>query len=115
MAISRSAGATRSPYRPLLSLVPYQVRPRRSLTVQAAAGPIPDLVGRDFTAGVSEASSLPLGYRTPQEVMNECPEMKAQPICRRSSRNTVVFSQIAPRSQPIKVTVEESILAKCGF
>ena len=34
-----------------LGLVPCQVRRRRSLTVQAAAGPIPDLVGRDFTAG----------------------------------------------------------------
>jgi transposase InsO family protein len=34
-----------------LGLVPYQVRRRRSLAVQAAAGPIPDLVGRDFTAG----------------------------------------------------------------
>jgi putative transposase len=33
-----------------LELVPCQVRRRRSLTVQAAAGPIPDLVGRDFTA-----------------------------------------------------------------
>ena len=31
-----------------LGLVPCQVRPRRSLTVQAAAGPIPDLVDRDF-------------------------------------------------------------------
>jgi transposase InsO family protein len=34
-----------------LGLVPCQVRRRRSLTVQAAPGPIPDLVGRDFTAG----------------------------------------------------------------
>lgn len=34
-----------------LGLVPCQVRRRRSLTVQAAAGPIPDLVGRDFSAG----------------------------------------------------------------
>jgi transposase InsO family protein len=33
-----------------MGLVPCQVRRRRSLTVQAAAGPIPDLVGRDFTA-----------------------------------------------------------------
>ena len=33
-----------------LGLVPCQVRRRRSLTVQAAAEPIPDLVGRDFTA-----------------------------------------------------------------
>jgi transposase InsO family protein len=33
-----------------LGLVPCQVRRRRSLTVQAAAGPIPDLVGRDFSA-----------------------------------------------------------------
>jgi putative transposase len=33
-----------------LGLLPCQVRRRRSLTVQAAAGPIPDLVGRDFTA-----------------------------------------------------------------
>jgi transposase InsO family protein len=33
-----------------LGLVPCQVRRRRSLTVQAAAGPIPDLVRRDFTA-----------------------------------------------------------------
>ena len=34
-----------------LGLVPCQVRRRRSLTVQAAAGPIPDLVNRDFEAG----------------------------------------------------------------
>lgn len=34
-----------------LGLVPCQPRPRRSLTVQGAAGPIPDLVSRDFTAG----------------------------------------------------------------
>jgi putative transposase len=34
-----------------LGLVPCQPRPRRSLTVQGAAGPIPDLVNRDFTAG----------------------------------------------------------------
>jgi putative transposase len=33
-----------------LGLVPCQVRRRRSLTVQAPAGPIPDLVRRDFTA-----------------------------------------------------------------
>jgi putative transposase len=34
-----------------LGLEPCQPRPRRSLTVQdAAAGPVPDLVGRDFTA-----------------------------------------------------------------
>ena len=34
-----------------LGLVPCQPRPRRSLTAQdAAAGPIPDLVNRDFTA-----------------------------------------------------------------
>jgi putative transposase len=33
-----------------LGLVPCQVRSRRSLTVQAAAGPIPDLVNRDFGA-----------------------------------------------------------------
>ena len=58
MAIGRSAGVTRSPYRPLRGLVPCQVCRRRSLTVQAAAGPIPDLVGRDFTAGVSGTSSL---------------------------------------------------------
>ena len=32
-----------------LDLVPCQVR-RRSLTAQTAAGPIPDLVGRDFSA-----------------------------------------------------------------
>ena len=35
-----------------LGLVPCQVRRRRSLTVQAAAGPIPDLVGRKFGAAV---------------------------------------------------------------
>jgi transposase InsO family protein len=35
-----------------LGLAPCQVRRRRSLTVQAAAGQIPDLVGRDFAAGV---------------------------------------------------------------
>jgi transposase InsO family protein len=34
-----------------LGLVPCQPRPRRSLTVQGEAGPIPDLVNRDFTAG----------------------------------------------------------------
>jgi putative transposase len=34
-----------------LGLVPCQPRPRRSLTVQGAAGPLPDLVNRDFTAG----------------------------------------------------------------
>lgn len=35
-----------------LGLVPCQPRPwRRSLTEQGAAGPIPDLVNRDFTAG----------------------------------------------------------------
>ena len=34
-----------------MGLVPCQVRRRRSLTVQAAAGPIADLAGRDFTAG----------------------------------------------------------------
>jgi putative transposase len=33
-----------------LGLEPCQPRPRRSLTVQGQAGPIPDLVGRDFTA-----------------------------------------------------------------
>lgn len=33
-----------------LGLVPCQPGPRRSLTVQGEAGPIPDLVGRDFTA-----------------------------------------------------------------
>ncbi|WP_396989183.1 IS3 family transposase [Nonomuraea sp. C10] len=34
-----------------MGLVPVQVKKRRSLTVaDAAAGPIPDLVGRDFTA-----------------------------------------------------------------
>src|SRR3984957_2251541 len=36
-----------------LGLVPCQVRRRRSLTIQAAAGPIPDLVGRDFSAEAS--------------------------------------------------------------
>lgn len=34
---------------------------------------------------------------------------------RRSSENAVVFNQAAPQSQPIKVTVEEGVLAKCGF
>ncbi len=34
-----------------LGLVPCQPRPRRSLTAQGQAGPIPDLVNRDFTAG----------------------------------------------------------------
>jgi putative transposase len=34
-----------------LGLVPCQVRRRRSLTVQGQAGPIPDLVNRDFSAG----------------------------------------------------------------
>jgi putative transposase len=33
-----------------LGLEPCQPKPRRSLTVQGEAGPIPDLVGRDFAA-----------------------------------------------------------------
>jgi putative transposase len=35
-----------------LGLVACQPRPRRSTTQQGAAGPIPDLVNRDFSAGV---------------------------------------------------------------
>lgn len=34
---------------------------------------------------------------------------------RQSSEKSEVFRQIAPDSKPIKVTVEEGILAKCGF
>lgn len=34
---------------------------------------------------------------------------------RRTPENTEVFNQGAPQSHPIKVTVEESVLAKCGF
>jgi hypothetical protein len=34
---------------------------------------------------------------------------------RQRSGNTVVLNQAAPQSKPIKVTVEESALAKCGF
>jgi hypothetical protein len=34
---------------------------------------------------------------------------------RRPSENRVVFKQPAPHSEPVKVTVEEGILAKCGF
>jgi hypothetical protein len=34
---------------------------------------------------------------------------------RRSSESSAVFNQTAPQSQPVKVTVEEGALAKCGF
>lgn len=34
---------------------------------------------------------------------------------RRPSGDSQVFKQIAPHSEPIKVTVEEGVLAKCGF
>ena len=34
---------------------------------------------------------------------------------RRSPGDTLVFNQPAPQSKPVKVTVEESPLAKCGF
>src|ERR1700761_7261005 len=34
---------------------------------------------------------------------------------RRSSGNSAVFRQPAPHSEPIKVTVEEGLLDKCGF
>jgi hypothetical protein len=41
---------------------------------------------------------------------------EAKPVGRReSSENTAVFSQAASKSQPIKVTIEENTLAKCGF
>lgn len=41
---------------------------------------------------------------------------EAKPVERRQpSGNTVVFNQPAPRPKPVKVTVEESALAKCGF
>ncbi len=41
---------------------------------------------------------------------------EAEPVGRRRSpENAAVFSQAAPQSQPIKVTVEEGTLAKCGF
>lgn len=41
---------------------------------------------------------------------------EAKPVERRqSSANTVTLNQPGPQSQPIKVTVEENALAKCGF
>lgn len=41
---------------------------------------------------------------------------EAKPVgSRRPSANTLVLSQPAPPSRPIKVTVEDGILAKCGF
>jgi hypothetical protein len=40
---------------------------------------------------------------------------EAQPAGRRPSESTVILSQPGLQSQPIKVTVEESALAKCGF
>ena len=41
---------------------------------------------------------------------------EAKPVQRRHpSANTVTLNQPAPHSQPMKVTVEESALAKCGF
>jgi hypothetical protein len=41
---------------------------------------------------------------------------EAEPVGRRrSSENAAVFNQAAPQPQPIKVTVEEGALAKCGF
>jgi hypothetical protein len=41
---------------------------------------------------------------------------EAKPVERRqSSGNTVVFNQPVPQPKPVKVTVEESALAKCGF
>ena len=48
------------------SLLPCQVRHRRSLTVEAVAGPIPDLGGRDFTAAISAniSASLSVGGNT---------------------------------------------------
>jgi hypothetical protein len=49
-----------------LGLVPCQPRPwRRSLTEQGAASPIPDLVNRKTRLHSG------LGYRTPQEAMDE--------------------------------------------
>jgi hypothetical protein len=41
---------------------------------------------------------------------------EAKPVERRQpSANTVAFNQPAPQSQPIRVIVEDSALAKCGF
>jgi len=40
---------------------------------------------------------------------------EAKPVERQSSANTVAFNQPAPQPQPIKVAVEDSVLAKCGF
>ena len=41
---------------------------------------------------------------------------EAKPVERRQPKgSTVVFNQPAPQSKPIRVTVEESALAKCGF
>jgi hypothetical protein len=41
---------------------------------------------------------------------------EAKPVERRHpSANTVAFNQPAPQPQLIKVTVEDSVLAKCGF
>jgi hypothetical protein len=41
---------------------------------------------------------------------------EAKPVERhQSSGSTVVFNQPVPQSKPVKVTVEESALAKCGF
>lgn len=41
---------------------------------------------------------------------------EAKPVGRRPPReNVVVFNQTVPQSQPVKVTVEEGILSKCGF
>lgn len=41
---------------------------------------------------------------------------EAKPVERRQpSGNTVVFNQPVPPSKPVRVTVEESTLAKCGF
>ena len=41
---------------------------------------------------------------------------EAKPVERRQPKgSTVVFNQPVPRSKPVKVTVEESALAKCGF
>ena len=41
---------------------------------------------------------------------------EAKPVERRQPKgSTVVFNQPVPQSKPIRVTVEESALAKCGF
>jgi hypothetical protein len=43
-------------------------------------------------------------------------EGEVKPVARRQySANTVVLNQPAPQSPPLRVTVEDGVLAKCGF